>query len=202
MEENKILNFEELIAMVKENAETMKEVMKDIAELKEYVYSVNPSVKGFKKYVRKTAEGYEDCEDCYEDCRYTEDYFFCYFNKTKTLGGVHFDTAGRNFKSFIPLKDDKTLDGEYDIVLINDNSLGLIEVKDTVEKEDVEILVKKQVEKFKQLFPMYAKYKFYLGIGGLSFGEQAEDEAKKLGVAIFKLNGDAVEINDKNLKVY
>jgi hypothetical protein len=36
----------------------------------------------------------------------------------------------------------------------------------------------------------------------MSFNKQAEDEAKKLGVGMLKLNGDAVEINDKNLKVY
>jgi hypothetical protein len=49
---------------------------------------------------------------------------------------------------------------------------------------------------------MYAKYKFYLGICGLSFNKQAEDAANKFGVGMLKLNGDAVEIRDKNLKVY
>jgi hypothetical protein len=115
---------------------------------------------------------------------------------------VHFDTVKRHLSNSIPLGDGKTLDGEYDIALINKDSLGIVEVKYTVEKEDVDNLVKKQVENFKLLFPMYARYKFYLGIGGMSFNKQAEDEAKKLGVGILKLNGDAVEINDKNLKVY
>jgi Holliday junction resolvase-like predicted endonuclease len=131
-----------------------------------------------------------------------EEYFFNSLNATKTLGGVHFDSVEKNWKSSIPLENGKTLDGEYDIVLINKDSMGIVEVKFKVSRKDVENLAKKQVESFKRIFPNSAKYKFYLGIGSMSFNKQAEDEAKKLGIAIFKLNGDAVEIYDKNLKNY
>jgi hypothetical protein len=131
-----------------------------------------------------------------------EEYFFNSLNATKTLGGVHFDSVKRNLKGTMSLENGKTLDGEYDIVLINKDSMGIVEVKFKVSRKDVENLAKKQVESFKRIFPNYSKYKFYLGIGSMSFNKQAEDEAKKLGVAIFKLNGDAVEIIDKNLKVY
>ena len=134
--------------------------------------------------------------------RMAEDYFYNSLEKTKTLGGVHFDVVERHLKNSIPLEDGKTLDGEYDIALINKDSLGIVEVKYTVEKEDVVNLVGEQVNKFKLLFPMYKKYRIYLGIGGLSFDSQAEDTAKKFGVGILKLNGDAVEIDDKNLKIY
>jgi hypothetical protein len=166
--------------------EQQEETAKKLDKLGEYVYAVNSSVEGMKKNSGDVAE----------------DYFYNSLNAAKTLGGVHFDSVERNWKSSIPLENGKTLDGEYDITLINKDSMGIVEVKFSVEKDDVENLVKKQVETFKRLFPIYANYKFYLAIGGMSINRQAEDEAKKLGVGILKLNGDAVEINDKNLKVY
>jgi len=163
--------------------------------------------KEFEKLQKENAKGFEELRKELggigrSNGKMAEDYFYNSLDAAKTLGGVHFDVVERHLKNSIPLEDGKTLDGEYDIALINKDSLGIVEVKYTVEKEDVENLVKKQVENFKLLFPMYAKYKFYLGIGGMSFNRQAEDAAKKLGVGILKLNGDAVEINDKNLKVY
>jgi hypothetical protein len=63
-------------------------------------------------------------------------------------------------------------------------------------------LVRKQVKKFKKLFPQYSNYKYYLGIGGMSFTSGVEKRAKELGVGILKLKGDVVEIYDENLKVY
>ena len=150
-------------AEIREQQKTNEEKRnKELSELKEYVYAVNSSVEGMKKNSGDVAE----------------DYFYNSLNVTKTLGKVHFDLVERNWKSSIPLENGKTLDGEYDIALINKDSLGIVEVKYTVEKEDVENLVKKQVENFKHLFPMYADYKFYLGIGSMSFNRQAKDEAK------------------------
>jgi hypothetical protein len=207
MEEKKLWTYEEFMAAMRENAkgfaelrEQQKEGAKELAEMREqqkestkkfeklgeYVYAVNTSVEGMKKTSGDVAE----------------DYFFNSLNATKTLGRVHFDSVERNWKSSIQFENGKTLDGEYDIVLINKDSMGIVEVKFTVHRKDVVNLVNKQVESFKCIFPRYANYKFYLGIGGMSFNKQAEDEAKKLGVGILKLNGDAVEINDKNLKVY
>ena len=175
--------FTELRNLQKRNEEKRD---KELAKLEKFIGEVSKNVDGIAKSNGKMAE----------------DYFFNSLGEKKMLGGVHFDAVERNLKNSIPLGDGKTLDGEYDIALINKDCLGIVEVKYTVHKKDVEDLVKNQVKSFKRLFPMYAGYKFYLGIGGLSFNKQAEDAAKKLGVGMLKLKGDAVEIYDKNLKVY
>jgi hypothetical protein len=202
---------EEAIKDFAEIRASMAKTMKGLEKLNE---QQEKTARNLDKFEKMQEEGFVELRKSMKEMskelggigrsngKVAEDYFFSSLEKTKTLGGVHFDVVKRNLRGSIRIDNGKTLDDEYDITLINDNSLGLVEVKYTVEKDDVKNLVKEQVENFKQLFPMYAKYKFYLGIGGLSFGEQAEDEAKKLGVGIFKLNGDAVEIYDKNLKVY
>jgi hypothetical protein len=126
----------------------------------------------------------------------TEEYFFNSLNATKTFGGISFDKIERN-------KYDVDFDnGEYDIIMINGNCVGIIEAKYRVRPNDVSKLVKQQVIRFKNLFPQYSDYKYYLGIGGMSFTNGVEKRAKELGIGILKLKGDAVEIHDENLKVY
>ena len=204
MEEKRFLTFEELMAGFAEIREQQKENAKGFARI-EKMHEKNE--REFEKQRKDNAKGFEELRKELSGIgrsngKMAEDYFFNSLDATKTLGGVHFDFVERNWKSSIPLENGKTLDGEYDITLINKDYMGIVEVKFTDEKDDVENLVKKQVETFKRLFPIYANYKFYLAIGGMSINKQAEDEAKKLGVGMLKLNGDAVEINDKNLKVY
>jgi len=41
-----------------------------------------------------------------------------------------------------------------------------------------------------------------LAVAGLNFDQQAEEAAQKHGVAILKIKGDVLEINDKKMKVY
>ena len=229
MEEKKVLTFEELMEgfsriekMQEENArgfarieKLQEENARGFVELRELQKkNEEENAKGLAELRKLQEEDKADLRRSMKEMskelggigrrngKMAEEYFYNSLEKTKTLGGIHFDAVKRHISGSVPVGNGKTLDGEYDIALINDNSLGLVEVKYTVEKEDVENLVKEQVENFKRIFPVYADYKFYLGIGGLSFDKQAEDEAKKLGVGILKLNGDAVEINDKNLKVY
>ncbi|MCL1945533.1 MAG: hypothetical protein FWF51_00060 [Chitinivibrionia bacterium] len=185
--------FAEIRKLQEENAKEFEKVWK----LQEKNAKEFEKLGKFVKEVSKNVDGINSSNG-----KVAEDYFFNSLCATKTLGGVHFDMVKRHLSNSIPLEDGKTLDGEYDIALINKDSLGIVEVKYTVHKKDVENLVKKQVKNFKTLFPMYSKYKFYLGICGLSFNKQAEDAANKFGVGMLKLNGDAVEIRDKNLKVY
>ncbi|MCL1946843.1 MAG: hypothetical protein FWF51_06810 [Chitinivibrionia bacterium] len=207
MEEKKLWTFEEFMAAMTENAKKM-------TELRELQEKTAKGLDKVEKMQEENAKGFAELRKSMKEMskelggigrsngEVAEEYFFNSLSATKTLGGVHFDSVEKNWKSSISLENGKTLDGEYDIVLINKDSMGIVEVKFKVHRKDVENLAKKQVESFKRIFPNYAKYKFYLGIGSMSFNKQAEDEAKKLGVAIFKLNGDAVEIIDKNLKVY
>ena len=131
-----------------------------------------------------------------------EDYFYASLDKSKTLGGIHFDIVEKNMRSARKQKDGSKLSGQYDIVLINDNAVCLIEVKYRVRVEDLLDVVDKDVGVFKTLFPQYADYQIYLAVGGMTFEEDAVSTAKKLGMGVLQLDGDAVVVYDKDLKVY
>ena len=129
---------------------------------------------------------------------FAEEFFYNALEKNKTMGGIKFDAINKNV-SF----SKKGINGEFDIVMINGDAIGLIETKYKVKKTDLDDLITKKPASFRLLFPEFKNYKFYLGIGGMSFeNKKIEDQAHKAGIAILKQKGDVVEIDDKNLKVY
>jgi hypothetical protein len=131
-----------------------------------------------------------------------EEYFYNSLRSSKTFGGIHYDYIRRNMSSIRKLPDKTRVEGEYDVVLLNDTSICIIETKYKVRKEDIYKLVNKDVANFKLLFPDYADCDYYLGIGGWCFDDNSEAIARGLGIGIIKLNGDALEVNDTDLKAY
>lgn len=127
----------------------------------------------------------------------TEEYFHNSLAETMTLGGVLFDDIRKNIHS-----KTKRLEGEFDVVLYNGDTIGLVECKYTAHENDIHKLTDKKVNDFKALFPEYSNYKFLLGIASFSFNEVVEALAKSKGVAVIKQVGDVIIIDDMDLKIY
>ena len=49
---------------------------------------------------------------------------------------------------------------------------------------------------------MFSDYKIILGIGGMSFEEDAINAAKEKGIGIIKILGDKLEYYTENIKMY
>ncbi len=126
-----------------------------------------------------------------------EEFFYYTLREEKKFAGMIFDNIRLNVNG-----QTKKIQGEFDIVLYNGDSIGLIEIKHLVHQSDLDTLIHKKVANFKALFSDYADYKFYLGIGGFTVPEHVEDAAHENGIAILRQKGDLVEILDDNLKVY
>jgi len=117
-----------------------------------------------------------------------------------TFAGIKFDDIGRNWKKNVKKLN---LRGEYDVVLENGDTVALIETKYKVRKDDItELFTKEVANKFRKLFPDYKDYKILLGIGGMSFEDDAIKEAKENGVGIIKVVGDKVEHYTEKIKMY
>jgi hypothetical protein len=126
---------------------------------------------------------------------FTEEYFFNSFEKGKcNFFGEKFDEIKKNIKGIE--KDD-----EYDILLINGKSIGIIEVKFKAHEKDIPKILKK-AETFRENFPKYKNHKIYLGLATMAFYTELEQECMNEGIAIIKQVGDSVVINDKHLKVF
>jgi len=97
---------------------------------------------------------------------------------------------------------DKGVNIEFDIALLNGNSIALIEVKNRIHPNFVRELAEERIEKFREYFPRYKDYSAYLGIAGFSFCDEVLDQASRYGIGIVKQVGDGVEIEASNLRAY
>jgi hypothetical protein len=130
----------------------------------------------------------------------TEEAIFNALERDLTFGGIEFDAIDKNKKRHLKKLN---LRGQYDVVLENGNTVALIEAKYKVRKEDITDLFAKEVaDKFRKLFPLYVNHKIILGVGGMSFDDDALDEASKNGVGVIKVIGDKVEYYTEGIKTY
>ena len=137
-----------------------------------------------------------------------EKYFQTAFQKNPALNGQKYDTVNLNMYT-----NNKKLglEGEYDIVLLNEESVAIIEAKYHLKmnhyfkngamKDEFKKILNK-IETFKTLYPVYKDHKFYLGIAALSFEKEIEARIIKEGIAVIKQVGDKMVINSENLKEF
>ena len=125
---------------------------------------------------------------------FAEDYFFNAFEQ----GQQNF--FGEKFDRMIRGKG-KRVEDEYDIVMINGKTAGIIEVKYKARREDIPQALKK-VTTFRVNFPEYQSHKIYVALAALTINATLEQECVKRGIAVIKQVGDKVIIYDKHLKAF
>jgi len=131
-----------------------------------------------------------------------EEIVFHSLAKNKIFAGIKFDTVDHGTVRSKTLPNGKEVKGEYDVLLYNGSAVAIIEVKHRVGKDALKRLIEVQLPRFRQIFPEYKDCKMYLGLGGMSFEKNIAEEAQSLGIATLTLSGDAVEINDANVKAW
>lgn len=72
-----------------------------------------------------------------------EEFFYQGLSTSMALGGMHFDMIDRRIKNHVG-----TLQGEYDLVLYNGNSVALVEVKHKLHPNDVDRFANKALPNF------------------------------------------------------
>jgi hypothetical protein len=120
------------------------------------------------------------------------------FEKDMMYNNIRFDKIHKN----VPVVDDLETLTELDIMLVNCDTLAILEVKYKAERKDVIDLLEDKLVKFRKCFPAYSNYKVMLGIGGMSFDKKAIDTAKAKGIGIIKVIGDKVELYTDGIKIY
>jgi hypothetical protein len=131
-----------------------------------------------------------------------EEIVFHSLAKNKIFAGIKFDSVDHGTVRSRTLPDGRSVTGEYDVLLENGSAVAIIEVKHRVGQEALKRLIEVQLPRFRQIFPEYMDCKMYLGLGGMSFEKGIAEEARRQGIATLTLSGDAVEINDKDVKAW
>jgi len=124
-----------------------------------------------------------------------EEYFFNSFEKgKKNFFGEKFDEIKKNMKG-------AETDDEFDIVMLNGKSIGLVEVKYKAHENDLPQIVNK-ANAFRINFPKFKKHKLFLGLATMAFYPKLKQECINQGIAVIKQAGDTVVIYDEHLKAY
>jgi len=128
---------------------------------------------------------------------FAEEYFFNSFEKgQQNFFGEKFDDIDKKVKGI-----KKGFKDEYDILLINGQSIGIVEIKYKAHENDVPKVLNK-AHTFKVNFPEYENHKVFLGLASMAFYPKLEEECKANGIAIVKQIGENVVIYDEHLKAF
>jgi len=128
---------------------------------------------------------------------HAEQFFQDIFKRKLEFGRIRYDEMVPNL-----IYKDKGVEIEFDIALLNGESIALIEVKNRIHPNFVKELAEERIEDFRKFFPRYSDYRAYLGIAGFSFCDEVLDQASRYGIGIVKQVGEGVEIRADNLKAY
>ena len=129
--------------------------------------------------------------------RFAEEYFFNSFEQGKrNFFGEKFDEIDQYVKGIeTGFKD------EYDILMTNGHSVGIVEVKYKAHENDIPNVLKK-AGTFRVNFPKFKNHKVYLGLASMAFYPELEQACKNSGIAIIKQSGNTIIIYDDHLKAY
>jgi len=178
-------------------AETDKILTEKFAETDKQIKELAEDRKATDKQIKELSKNIGGISN--SNGKMAEEMIYNALNRDKTFAGIKFNDIDKNMKlhsSFLNLK------GEFDVVLKNGDTIGIIETKYKVEKDDIIDLVEKKTINFRKLFPMFSDYKILLGIGGMSFENDAITTAKEKGIGIIKVVGDKLEYQTENVKIY
>jgi len=171
----------ETIAIQKENAIEIKELRESLKEFKEDLKEISAQIGGISNNIGHHAE----------------QFFQSVFKEKLEFGRIKYDEMIPNL-TYKGKKDEI----EFDIALVNGDSVALIEAKNRIHPDFVIELAEKRIEKFREFFHEFDNYDVYLGIAGFSFSDEVLDRASAYGIGIVRQVGEGVEIEANNLKVY
>ena len=176
--------------MVIENRERSAEIDKKFAEVEKLFKEVGKRIDNTNSSIGGISNSNGD---------FAEAAIYGALDRDMSFGGIKFDDIQRNIE-----KHSKKINlrCEFDVVLKNGDTLAIIETKYKVKKDDVDDLVLKKLNNFRQLFPEYNSYKIILGIGGMSFEDGVIQEANTNGIGIIKVIGEKVEFQITDIKIY
>jgi len=194
--------FAELRAQQKENKKGFAELREQQKEIAERQKEIAELQKKTDEQMKKTDEKLDrlakNVGGINDNIGYhAEQYFQNIFDEKLSFGGQKYDYMRPNLKY-----GRKGVSAEFDIVLVNGTSVAIIEAKNRIHPKFIEELATEKVSQFRRYFPEYKNYKLYLGAAGFSFDGSVIEEAKKRGIGIILQVGDAIEIDDNDLKDY
>jgi len=94
------------------------------------------------------------------------------------------------------------LEDEFDIVLVNETSIAIVEVKHKAHPKLIEHMLAKKIPNFRTLFPYYQELKLYGVIASMVSNHKLIEKAKEAGLFFLTQQGNHVVLVNDKAKVF
>lgn len=116
-----------------------------------------------------------------------EEFFYRYFEEHPQLNGLEFDQVDRQVHSLRHRR-------EYDLVLMNGQSVVVASLKHKLHPKDLSHLVEEELPDFREDYPDLADHKLYGAVGSFVISDKVEDLAEEAGVYVLGQSGERVSV--------
>ena len=164
---------------------TDQELKDSVASLAISQIETDELLKKLGIYIGNDANNQEDV---------AEEYFVNFLEDNLMIANMSFDILMEHAGIRV-----KNIRDEFDILLVNGESVAIIEVKYKVHPNILEKLPEK-IEHLK-LMPQYKNYKVYAGIAGFFIPDEVIEEAVKSGYFVLERKGDVIQTYSDKLRV-
>lgn len=125
-----------------------------------------------------------------------EEFFYNSLDARPVIGNVEFDTVTPNL-----IMGAKQSRSEFDIVLVNGQSVALVEVKYKAHLNDLD-QVQSKVASYRRLRPEHKNYKIFAGLAGFSVPYDVVKAAHERGMFVLQRKGDVIEVDAQSMKAF
>jgi len=174
----------DLINSQKETDLKFKEIDKQIQEIKELLVQKSHSTDEPFQEMLKEFSGIKK-----SNTQIAEDYFSAELLNRMSVGKFDFD-----YIDFFFTRKRKNIKANYDIVLYNDTTVLVLEVKYLLQKEHLRKFYEGSLKNFHYFSDHYKKHKLFGGVAALSFEKGAKEEAEKYGFYVLTQNNKQFHI--------
>ncbi len=125
-----------------------------------------------------------------------EEFFYNSLDANPVIGLMEFDTVTPNL-----IMGSKQQHTEFDIVLVNGQSVALVEVKYKAHLFDLD-QVQGKVDSYRRLRPEHKDYKIFAGLAGFSIPSDVVKTAHERGIFVLQRKGDVLEVDAQTMKAF
>ena len=182
----KKLTDQELKDLVASLAISQKKTDEQMKKTDEQMKKTDKKLDKLEKTVDKIAKAIGNHTNNVGDV--TEEFFYRGLSKSKKLGQIKFHSVRRNIGSA----------KEYDIVMVNGDSVAVISVKYKLHENDIDKFLNEDLKEFRTYFPEFKNYKVHAGIASKFILEDQEEKMEELGLFVITQSGKDVSILNKD----
>jgi hypothetical protein len=194
------IQFKETRRLFKEMREERKETRRQMKETSQQIKETDRQMKETDRKLKELGIGVAGISK--SNGKFAEELFYDSLEASKTFAGVHFNAVSNVFGGSKRMPGGAMIQDQFDIVMLNDDAVAIIEVKYKAEGDYPKDMANRKVRNFRTLFPDYANYKIYLGLGSLVFEKKVVQEAKKYGIGLLKQCGNTIEYRTDWVRAY